>query len=65
MQTNQNPHRFAKIFGYVCSLLFPIIAIIIGIYLILSENKEVHKHGIVIIVIAIIVQLISMISMLA
>lgn len=61
--TKQNPHNFAKITGYILSFLIPVFAIIIGIYLILSKNEEVHKHGIIIIGISIVVQILSMIFM--
>ena len=60
---NQNSHSLAKISGYLFALLIPIIGVVIGIYLLMSENQEVHKHGKAIIGIAIFIQLISMLSM--
>ncbi len=61
---NQNSHGFAKILGYIFAVLIPVIGIIIGIYLLMSENQEVHKHGKFIIGVAVLIQLISFLSML-
>ena len=72
-QPNQNPganvpasknsHTLAKVLGYVFAILIPLIGIIIGIYLVISKDEEVHKHGIAIIVISIFIWLISFIFM--
>ena len=42
-------HTAAIVIGYICSFVFPIVGIILGIYLLTRENKDVHKHGIILI----------------
>ena len=56
---SKNSHTIAKVLGYICAILIPLIGIIIGIYLVFSKDKEVHKHGIAIIVISILIWFIS------
>ena len=41
------------ILGYLCSIFFPIIGIIFGIYLLTRPNKDVHIHGIIMIILSI------------
>ena len=50
-------HTAVIIIGYLCSFFpwFSLISFILGIYLLTRPNKNVHKHGIVIIVITLIV----------
>ena len=45
--------------GYIGSIFIPIIGIIIGIYLLTRPNRDVHKHGIIMIVLAIVLSIIS------
>ncbi len=56
----QKTHTAAIVIGYICSILFPLIGAIIGIYLLTRENQDVHKHGIIMIVLAIVAFIISM-----
>lgn len=51
---NQDKHTAAIVLGYICSILLPLFGIIFGIYLLTRENKDVHKHGIIMIVLAIV-----------
>ena len=62
---NKNSHGVAKVLGYIFAVLIPIIGIIIGIYLLMSENQDVHKHGKYIIFIGAVIQLISFLSVMA
>ena len=54
----KNEHNAAIIIGYLCSVFFPLVGIIIGIYLLTRENKDVHKHGIIMIALAIVISII-------
>jgi len=51
---NPDKHTAAIVLGYICSIFLPIIGIIFGIYLLTRPNKDVHKHGIIMIVLAIV-----------
>lgn len=51
---NQDTHTAAIVIGYICSIFLPLFGIIFGIYLLTRKNKDVHKHGIIMIVIAIV-----------
>ena len=63
----QESHTGAIIGGYVCSTLLTfllgiigvIASIIIGVYLYTRDNEEVHKHGIVIIAVSIVMMIIT------
>nr|WP_295000647.1 zinc-ribbon domain-containing protein [uncultured Methanobrevibacter sp.] len=51
---NPDKHTAAIVIGYICSFLIPIVGIITGIYLLTRPNRDVHKHGIIMIVVAIV-----------
>ncbi len=55
---NQNDHKIAIVLGYICSIFLPLFGIIFGIYLLTRPNKEVHKHGIIMIILAIVMMII-------
>ena len=55
---NQDTHTAAIVIGYICSIFLPLFGIIIGIYLLTRPNKDVHKHGIIMIVLAIILAIV-------
>ena len=50
---NPNKHTAAIVIGYLCSIFIPIFGIIFGIYLLTRPNKDVHKHGIIMIILAV------------
>ena len=54
-------HTAVIVIGYICSFIpfVSLISFILGIYLLTRPNKEVHKHGIIIIVLTIIVAIIA------
>ena len=56
---NPEKHTAAIVIGYICSIFIPIIGIIIGIYLLTRPNRDVHKHGVIMIVLAIVLSIIS------
>lgn len=51
---NPDKHTAAIVLGYICSVFLPLFGIIIGIYLLTRPNKDVHKHGLIMIVLAIV-----------
>ena len=53
-------HTAIIVIGYICSFIpfVSLISLILGIYLLTRQNKNVHKHGIMIIIITIIVAVI-------
>lgn len=53
-------HTAVIVIGYICSFIpfVSLISFILGIYLLTRPNKDVHKHGIIILVITIIVAII-------
>ena len=53
-------HSAAIVLGYIFSLFIPIVGIIFAIYLLTRENPDVKKHGIIQIIIAIIIMIISL-----
>lgn len=53
-QLNQEKHTAAIVIGYITAIFIPIVGIIIGIYLLTRKNKDVHIHGIIMILLAII-----------
>ena len=55
---NQDKHTTAIVIGYICSVFLPLFGIIFGIYLLTRPNKDVHKHGIIMIVLAIVMVII-------
>ena len=55
---NPDKHTTAIVLGYICSVFLPLFGIIIGIYLLTMPNKDVHKHGIIMIVLAIVMTII-------
>lgn len=55
---NPEKHTAAIVIGYICSIFIPIIGIIIGIYLLTRLNRDVHKHGVIMIVLAIVLSII-------
>ena len=55
---NQDKHTAAIVLGYICSVFLPLFGIIFGIYLLTRPNKGVHKHGIIMIVLAIVMAII-------
>lgn len=56
----ENDHKLAVILGYICSVLFPLIGIIIGIYLATrSDSKSAPRHGKYIIIIGLVIWIIS------
>ena len=57
-QLNQEEHKTAMVLGYICSILLPLGGIIFGIYLLTRPNKEVHKHGIIMIMLSIVILII-------
>lgn len=60
LNSNANEkHTAAIVIGYICSFLIPLIGIILGIYLLTRDNNDVHKHGIIMIVISLIIGIIS------
>lgn len=50
---NPDKHTAAIVIGYICSIFIPIFGIIFGIYLLTRPNKDVHKHGIIMIILAV------------
>lgn len=56
---NAEDHKTAIIIGYIGTLFIPLIGIIDGIYLLTRDNKEVHKHGVFMLIEAIIVWFIT------
>lgn len=50
---NPDKHTTAIVLGYLCSVFLPLFGIIFGIYLLTRPNKDVHKHGIIMIILAI------------
>ena len=55
---NPEKHTTAIVIGYICSIFIPLIGIIIGIYLLTRNNKDVHKHGIIMIILSIVISII-------
>ena len=51
---NPDKHTAAIVLGYICSIFIPLLGIIFGIYLLTRPNKDVHKHGIIMIILSII-----------
>ena len=51
---NQEKHTAAIVIGYITAIFIPIVGIITGIYLLTRKNKDVHIHGIIMIILAII-----------
>lgn len=47
-------HTAAIVIGYILAILIPIGGIITGIYLLTRKNKDVHFHGVIMIVLAIV-----------
>ena len=54
----QDSHTTATVIGYLCAIFLPIVGIIIGIYLLTRQNRDVHKHGIIMIVLAIVLSVV-------
>lgn len=52
-------HSVAIIIGYIFSFLVPLAAIVAGFYLVTQKNENVHKHGVIIFIISIVVIFIS------
>lgn len=52
-------HTLAIVIGYIFSFLIPLAGIVAGIYLVTQKNKDVHIHGIIISIIAIVVMCVS------
>ena len=52
-------HKLAIVIGYIFSFLVPLAAIVVGFYLVTQKNEDVHKHGLIMFFIAIIVVFIS------
>lgn len=63
VQSNQNSHNIAKALGYIFAILIPLIGIVIGIYLWVCKEEEVHKHGMAIVGLSIFVWIISFLLM--
>ena len=55
---NQDKHTAAIVLGYIFSIFVPLLGIIIGIYLLTRQNKDVHKHGIIMIILSIVMAVI-------
>ena len=55
---NPDKHTAAIVLGYICSVFLPLFGIIFGIYLLTRPNKDVHKHGIIMIVLSIVIAII-------
>ena len=51
---NPDKHTTAIVLGYICSIFIPLFGIIFGIYLLTRPNKEVHKHGIIMIILSVV-----------
>ena len=51
---NPDNHTAATVLGYICSVVIPLFGIIFGIYLLTRQNKDVHKHGIIMIILSIV-----------
>lgn len=52
-------HTAAIVIGYLLSFIIPIGGIIAGIYLLTRNNKDVHIHGVIMIVISVIMMIFS------
>ncbi len=51
---NPDKHTTAIVLGYICSIFIPLFGIIFGIYLLTRPNKDVHKHGIIMIILSVV-----------
>lgn len=51
---NPDKHTTAIALGYICSIVLPLFGIIFGIYLLTRPNKDVHKHGIIMIILSVV-----------
>ena len=51
---NEEKHTAAIVIGYITAIFVPIVGIIMGIYLLTRKNRDVHTHGIIMIVLAIV-----------
>jgi uncharacterized membrane protein YvbJ len=59
----ENRHTFAIVLGYICAILIPLIGVIVAAYLLTrKDSSRASKHGKYILVIAIIVWILSIIS---
>lgn len=59
---NNNDYKFALVIGYILSFIIPLGGIITGIYLLTrNDNQEVHKHGMIMIGIAVVFMIIGFI----
>ena len=56
---NPDKHTAAIVLGYICSIFIPLFGIIFGIYLLTRPNKDVHKHGIIMIILSIVMIIIG------
>lgn len=52
-------HIIAIVIGYIFSFLVPLAAIVVGFYLVTQKNEDVHKHGLIMFIIAIVMMFIT------
>lgn len=59
----EKSHTLATVVGFICSILIPLIGIIIGIYLYTrKDSANAKKYGLIIIVLGVIVWIISLVT---
>lgn len=63
VETSENSHTLAKVFGYIFAILIPLIGIIFGIYLWSRNEENAKKHGKIVIGLSIFIWIISYLLM--
>ncbi len=63
VQKVEDDHKIAVIIGYICSILIPLIGIIIGIYLATRNSESASRHGKYIIILGVVIWIISFLMM--
>lgn len=62
-QTAENSHTIAKVLGYICAILIPIIGVVFGGYLYTREEEDAKKHGKYILILSVVIWVLSILLM--
>lgn len=59
----EKSHTLATVLGFICAILFPLIGIIIGVYVYTrKDSSKAQKHGLLIIAVGVIVWILSFLT---
>lgn len=62
MQASEKSHTGLIIAGYVLAILIPLIGVIISVYLMTRDSQKAKRHGKYILIVAVIVWVLSILS---